>query len=89
MKSSVTVGTGAAAEQAMNRNVSVPLAGSIQKQTHLWVWARRSEPRPCVVGCESESTVLVAREESLHKLQTEKLRSGIIVQEDPCPSACF
>lgn len=50
MKSSITVGTGAAVEQAMNRNISLPLAGGIQEQTHLWVWARQSEPRPWVVG---------------------------------------
>ena len=89
MKSSITVGTGAAVEQAMNRNISLPLAGGIQEQTHLWVWAWQSEPCPCVVGWESESTVLVAPEESLHKLQMEKLRSCIIVQGVLCPSSMF
>lgn len=36
MKSSITVGTGAAVELAMNENFSLPLASSIQEQTHLW-----------------------------------------------------
>lgn len=89
MKSSITVGTGAAVEHAMNRNISLPLAGGIQEQTHLWVWARQSEPRPWVVGWESESTVLVAPEESLHKLQIEKLKSCIIVQGVLCPPSMF
>lgn len=36
MKSSITVGTGAAVELAMNGNLSLPLAGGLQEQTHLW-----------------------------------------------------
>lgn len=36
MKSSVTVGTGTAVEQAMNGNINLPLAGGVQEQTHLW-----------------------------------------------------
>lgn len=47
------------------------------------------EPHPCVVGWDSESTVLVTPEESLHKLQMEKFRSGIIVQGDLYPSSMF
>lgn len=46
MKSSITVGTGAAVEQAMNRNISFPLAGGTQEQTHPWAWAQQSEPCP-------------------------------------------
>lgn len=43
------------------------------------------EPRGWGLGCNSGSAVLVAPEESLHELQTEKLRSGILCREICAP----